>query len=305
MKFSVIIPTYNRASLLKQTIDSVLQQLYTDFELIVIDDGSTDDTKTLLKNYGNLIVPVFKENSGAEKSRNAGAEIARGKYLVFLDNDALFSPWTLKVYNELTMLRNNPPFLIGQPLHFTDTLNSEFIPDKVNRIKFAEYRDYFSKDRAVYSSSSMLVVRKDIFYKVGQFRHYYKNKEFFLDDIDFLLRAGTINPIIIIYEPMQFAYRWHKDNSVKNLKRVLRSLGYLTAEEKQNIFAGGKERKIERYAIIGGSAYYWIMKSLRNGIIVDALKLLYKTFPMITIAILKKLKYLFMSKKEMIHIELK
>jgi len=299
MKFSVIIPTYNRSNLLKQTIDSVLQQSYTDFELIVIDDGSTDDTKTVLLNYGDAIIPVFRENSGAEKSRNAGAEIARGTYLVFLDNDDLFFPWTLKIYNELILHRNNPPFLIGQPLHFTDTLNAEFIPDKVNRIKFAEYRDYFSKDRPVYSSSSMLAVRRDVFYSVGQFRHYYEKKEFFLDDIDFMLRAGTISPVIIIYKPLQFGYRWHSENSVKNLKRVLKSLSYLIEEEKEGKFAGGKKRRRERYSIIGGPMYFWIFMALRNGIYKDSLRLLIKAWPMIAAGLIKKILYLILPKKKL------
>ncbi|MCL6494210.1 MAG: glycosyltransferase family 2 protein, partial [Ignavibacterium sp.] len=117
MRFSVIVPTFNRVNLTVQTIDSVLNQTFKNYELIVVNDGSTDNTAEVLESYGNRIITINKENSGAEKSRNAGAEIAKGEYLCFFDSDDLMFPWTLEVYNKVIENQNFPPLVLGQPLH--------------------------------------------------------------------------------------------------------------------------------------------------------------------------------------------
>ncbi len=88
---SVITPTYNSEKFISKTIESVLEQSYTNLELILIDDASTDNTREILDKYKKTdprIVTVFlKENSGSGISRNRGIEIAKGKYLAFVDSD--------------------------------------------------------------------------------------------------------------------------------------------------------------------------------------------------------------------------
>ncbi len=296
MRFSIIIPTYNRSDLLIETINSALDQTFRDYEIIIVNDGSTDNTKDVLESYGNKIRVLHKENSGAEKSRNAGAYIARGEYYCFFDSDDLMFPWTLETYNKVIEQENFPPLVLGQPFHFSDKIPETFLHQKATSINYVVYNDYFSKDRTVYSSSSMIVIRKDYFFKVGMFRHHYAKKEYFLDDIDFMLRAGTINPAIIIYKPFQFGYRTHALNSVGNLKRVLKSLNYLIIEERDGVFAGGDEKKFERHAIIGGPCYYWLFKALRNGIISDSIKFFLKAFPFILKGFLKKVRNKFRKK---------
>lgn len=302
MQFSVIIPSYNRADLITKTIESVLNQSFKDYELIVVNDGSTDNTLEVLSPYKNKIILIDKENSGAEKSRNAGAEKASGNYLCFLDSDDLFFDWTLDVYNTIIVKQKHPPLIIGQPLHFTSDTSGNFFGKSKDEIAYMVYRDYFSKDRTVYSSSSMIVIRRDIFFELGGFRKNYIRKEFYLDDIEFMQRAGTVSPVVIVYSPFQFAYRTHPENSVKNLKRVLKSLNQLLYLDKQNLFAGGAERKSDRQAIIGGPVYYWLLKALRHGIIKDSLLLLGKAYPYIIKGLLKKIKTTFGKKKELITI---
>jgi hypothetical protein len=187
-------------------------------------------------------------------------------------------------------------------LHFSEATPDDLIKKEIHKIKFVSYRDYFSKDRTVYSSSSMIVINKESFYKIGMFRKHYDKKEFFLDDIDFILRAGTISPAIIIYEPYQFAYRTHAENSVKNLKRVLISLHHLIDSEYKGMFAGGDERKFERHAIIGGPSYYWLLKAVANGIIFDSIKFFFRAYPFITKGLIKKISYLFKEKLPLIEI---
>ena len=88
---SVIIPTYNRQRFVRKAIDSVLRQSFTDFEIIVIDDGSTDGTQKTLEAYGNKISYMVQENSGVSSARNTGIREAQGVWLAFLDSD---DEWT-------------------------------------------------------------------------------------------------------------------------------------------------------------------------------------------------------------------
>lgn len=84
---SVVIPTYNRAHVLHKAIDSVLNQTFTDFEIIVVNDGSTDNTTELLNRYGHRIRRIYQDNSGVSAARNAGINCSTGKWVAFLDSD--------------------------------------------------------------------------------------------------------------------------------------------------------------------------------------------------------------------------
>ena len=88
-KVSVIIPTYNRANTIKRAIDSVLQQTYSDFEVIVVDDGSTDDTSQIVNGYGDSRVRYLmtEKRYGANHARNIGIRSAEGEYIAFQDSD--------------------------------------------------------------------------------------------------------------------------------------------------------------------------------------------------------------------------
>ncbi|WP_368914566.1 glycosyltransferase [Exiguobacterium acetylicum] len=86
-KVSVIIPTYNRSEYLKFALDSVLNQTYSNIEIIVVNDGSTDDTENILKNYKDSIKYVYKENGGKSTAINVGMSLVSGKYVCILDDD--------------------------------------------------------------------------------------------------------------------------------------------------------------------------------------------------------------------------
>lgn len=95
MLVSVIIPTYNRARILRHAIDSVLAQTYADREIIVVDDGSTDNTVEVLRSYGSQIKWLKQANQGPSKARNAGLAIASGEIITFLDSDDQWLPTKL------------------------------------------------------------------------------------------------------------------------------------------------------------------------------------------------------------------
>ncbi len=97
-KVSIVIPTYNRATMVCEAIDSVLGQTYTDFEILVVDDGSTDGTGEMLQSrYGAPVRYFYQENQGRAVARNQGIRLSEGEYLVFLDSDDWLLPRALEV----------------------------------------------------------------------------------------------------------------------------------------------------------------------------------------------------------------
>jgi glycosyltransferase involved in cell wall biosynthesis len=91
-KVSVIIPTYNHAQFLSAAIQSVLSQTYQNFEIIVVDDGSTDNTKEVVGEFGSLVRFIWQENQGLSAARNTGLRLAQGEYIGFLDADDIWLP---------------------------------------------------------------------------------------------------------------------------------------------------------------------------------------------------------------------
>lgn len=94
---SIIVPSYNCAHLIAETIDSVINQTYKDFELIIIDDGSTDNTQEILSNYSDSRIRIIKdENHGVSYARNHGLDEAKGEYITFTDADDILEPTYLE-----------------------------------------------------------------------------------------------------------------------------------------------------------------------------------------------------------------
>lgn len=110
--FSIVIPTYNRASFIHKTIDSVLNQTYQNFEIIVVDDGSTDNTEEIIKSISSKKINYIKiKNSERGFARNCGIDIAKGDYITFLDSDdILFSDYFSNA-SESIQRYHTPPFL--------------------------------------------------------------------------------------------------------------------------------------------------------------------------------------------------
>jgi glycosyltransferase involved in cell wall biosynthesis len=105
-RVSVIIPTFNRRDYLPIALDSVLAQTYTDYEIVIIDDGSTDDTRDILAPYEKSIRYFYQENLGIAAARNRGIEESRGTYLALLDSDDYWLPGKLAC--QVEGLEKNP-----------------------------------------------------------------------------------------------------------------------------------------------------------------------------------------------------
>ena len=104
-KVSVIIPVYNCDRYITQTVESVLSQTYTNYEIIVVDDGSTDNTRQVLEPYFARIQYIYQPNKGVAAARNQGIELAKGELIAFLDHDDVFLPD--KLAEQVSHFQNN------------------------------------------------------------------------------------------------------------------------------------------------------------------------------------------------------
>ena len=120
---SVVMPTYNRADLLPRSIDSILNQTYTNFEFIIVDDGSTDTTPTLLQTYAQndprIKILTNPKNKGISYSRNRGTDAAKGKYIAIMDSDDYSEPERLRKH--VDYLEKNKDVTVLNALHYDMT----------------------------------------------------------------------------------------------------------------------------------------------------------------------------------------
>jgi len=111
--FSIIVPIYNREKYLKRSIDSILNQSFEDWELILVDDGSTDNSHEIMRSYDDIKIRCFfKENGGVSSARNLGIDNANGKYIAFLDSDDEFKKFHLENIYKFLKGKNYPICLV-------------------------------------------------------------------------------------------------------------------------------------------------------------------------------------------------
>lgn len=163
-KVSVITPVYNAEKFLKETIESVLQQTYVNFEYLLIDDCSTDNSADIVKNYAELDSRIqyikLKENSGAAVARNTGLEHAKGRYIAFIDSDDIW--YAEKLEKQLKFMRNeNEAFTYTKYVHISEDGEVQSAPD------FPERLDYSGLLKNTAIACSTVVIDRRI---IGDFR---------------------------------------------------------------------------------------------------------------------------------------
>ena len=156
---SIIIPTYNAGQYIEEALASVFAQSFQDFEVIIVDDGSTDDTAQRVKALSDSrILYVYKENQGPAIARNHGLNLVRGEYIAFLDVDDLWQPNKLEMH--LNLMKNSP--LMGMSFSWFQILFDQpvqrlespwFTPPKKRVLKFV---DFLERNWTGHSSSVVL-----------------------------------------------------------------------------------------------------------------------------------------------------
>lgn len=245
MLFSVIIPTYNRAALLHHTLDSVLAQTLSSCEIIVVDDGSTDQTEQVVAALGGKIRFLRQPNLGPGAARNLGAGLAAGQYLTFLDSDDLWFPWTLETYQKIIKQNQSPSFLAGKPFRFQE--ESELQKATGGEPKSNSFPDYLaSGDEWRWWGASSFVVRREAFAAVGGFTPEPVNGE----DADLALRLGVSQGFVQVTSPVTFAYREHASSVMSNHPKTLAGLWLAIHAEQAGQYPGGQARAQERWRIL-------------------------------------------------------
>ena len=258
--FSVIIPTYNRVSYLRQTLESVWRQTFTDYEVIVVDDGSTDDTTAYLSIISERLSTISQQNSGPGASRNKGAEHAQGDYLAFLDSDDLWFPWTLETVAELIAKHDRPSLLSAKLLSFKDPFELDVVTQKP--ISAEVFSDYFaSSDRDCFVGAGMTFVRRDKFLEVGGF----SSRQINLEDHDLILRLGTAAGFVRIVDPPTLGWRRHDASTADKSLRSFKGCRHLIENEQRGIYPGGKTRTVARRKIITRHIRPWALTLARTG----------------------------------------
>ena len=200
---TVLIPTYNRGWVLKEAIDSVLSQDFEDFELIVVDDGSTDNTQDILDGYDRDIMVLRQDNRGVSAARNAGIASASGRFIAFLDSDDLWLPG--KLASQVDFFNSNPEALICQ----TEELwirNGKRVNPKNRHKKFSGMIFKHSLPLCIVSPSAVML-KKSLLNKTGVFDESLPACE----DYDLWLRISCKYPVFLIDTPLIIKRGGHED----------------------------------------------------------------------------------------------
>ncbi len=200
---SVIIPTFNRSRLVAEAVASALAQEAVTFEVIVVDDGSEDDTPAVLTSLGVAVRPVFQAHAGVSAARNTGIRMARGEWLAFLDSDDLWLPQ--KLQKQLDFFRTHPHYKICQTEETWIRHGCRLNPKGYHR-KPQGYCFPRLLERCLVSPSAV-VIHRSLFEEVGFFDESLPACE----DYDLWLRIGCRHPIGLVEEPLTVKRGGHPD----------------------------------------------------------------------------------------------
>jgi len=200
---SVIIPTYNRGWTLRAAVDSVLAQTYRDFEVIVVDDGSTDDTAEILQSYGSDIRVLRQANAGVSAARNAGIRAAKGAFIAFLDSDDCWLPDKLGV--QTGFFTSHPEAVICQTEEIWIRNGKRVNPKKVHTKPSG--RIFKASLALCLVSPSAVMLRKALFDEIGGFDVTLPACE----DYDLWLRVSARYPVHLVEPPLIIKNGGHAD----------------------------------------------------------------------------------------------
>ena len=201
---TVILPSWNRAAWLKKSIDSVLEQTFRDFELIVVDDASTDSTQEILTSYSGKIRSItFAKNLGVSAARNAAVKNCDSEWIAFLDSDDFWHPHKLQKQIAQTVIRAECP------IHFTDEIwirNGVRVNPKKKHQKLEGWIFKPSLELCLMSPSTVLL-RRELFDVHGLFDETLP----ICEDYDLWLRLTAQHQVALLNEKLMTRHGGHAD----------------------------------------------------------------------------------------------
>jgi glycosyltransferase involved in cell wall biosynthesis len=193
VKISIIIPVYNSETFICETIDKIKEQNISSYEIIVVDDGSTDSSAKLLQKYEEIIY-IFKENGGPASARNLGLKHAKGSYIIFIDIDDFWEEGSLNKLSDYLDKHPSTQIIEGKIREFRTYQNS-------NEFDFST-ESYFT------SNFGTCMIRREVFAIVGDFEEKLLRSE----DIDWYTRAWEKNITKDRLDIIVLNYRKHSES---------------------------------------------------------------------------------------------
>ena len=207
-KVSIIIPTYNRSKLLRRAIESIIRQTYKNWELVVVDDGSTDNTKSIVDEYikkDKRIFYKYQENSGGCSSpKNLGLKLSSGKYITFLDSDDEYLPKKLEL--QVKLLENSKIENLG----FVGCQNLRVIEQKIIENKISHRNNIYKilLENYFITTPGIVMIKRQVIDKIGFFDENLKIS----DDVDYFIRISKNGFNFDFVDEILFKYYQHKES---------------------------------------------------------------------------------------------
>lgn len=256
---SIVIPLYNKESCILKTIQSAINQTYTDYELIVVNDGSTDNGAKIVETYPDTRIRLInKENGGVCSARNRGIQEAKGEYIAMLDAD---DQWDMKYLEEQVRMIHDFPDAAMWSINYAETRNGEIVrrvptglPDGYRG--YVEH--YFEMPERVSDlfHPSSTIVKKEVFDKVGLFDERIK----YAEDSDLWFRINALYKTAF-YDRYMVSYQLDAENRAMTRRRDLRYfLPYYVDKYRDPIFKQNKifYRWVNRWSAVHIRRYYFL-----------------------------------------------
>jgi len=227
---SIIIPAYNAERFIAETIDSVISQDYPDWELLIVNDGSTDSTKSIIDTYAKRderITTIHKTNSGVSDSRNTGIKHAKGDYIFFLDADDVWNPNNVsEKVNYLNKEKVDAVYSSCELINESSIPMNSFLKGAAN----VTLSDILSSKGNYTTAPSGIVVTKQVLEKIKGFDVHLSNNadtDFFISILAAKFKIGFITTAL-------WKYRIHEGNMSKNVKLLEKDILYVLHKAKKN-----------------------------------------------------------------------
>ncbi len=241
---SVVIPAYNAAWCVARALDSVLAQDFQDFELIVVNDGSTDRTAEVLAGYGERLRIIDKPNGGLSSARNAGIAAAGGRYVAFLDADDWWLPH--KLARQVARMESQQELVFCSTTTLVRTPEGKALPDwRCGEKGGTLLERIFGANAHVAGSGSAVLVRRDALARAGGFDETLRS----LEDIDMWMRLAVLGDYACIDEPLTVVEK--RGDSMSGNLEVMRASAITVMKKNRHLLPANRQGSFWRAAYAG------------------------------------------------------